>query len=160
MLDRWSAAWRACPRPAPSDRPGCWSGDFNATLDHAELRDVIDRGYRDAGDETGDGPDAAPGRRATSCRRPVTIDHILADERFGIVGLRGRGPAGQRPPRGLRAAGADTRALRLHSRAWRRCAAALRFPAGGDLFEAHPAVVGAERRRQLVAADLLTPPVP
>lgn len=31
------------------------SGDFNATLDHRSLRSVLGRGYRDAGDETGNG---------------------------------------------------------------------------------------------------------
>ena len=62
------------------------AGDFNATLDHAELRRVLGRGYADAGDELGSG------LRATwpSHRRfppPVTIDHVLADTRVGARSL-------------------------------------------------------------------------
>lgn len=65
--------------------PWLLAGDFNATLDHAVLRDVLDRGYRDAAAETGNGllptwPD--DNRR----RLPplIAIDHVLADERIGI----------------------------------------------------------------------------
>lgn len=75
--------------------PWLLAGDFNATLDHAVLRKVLDRGYRDAASVTGDGllptwPD--DNRR----RLPplIAIDHVLADERlgiedFGVEGLPG-----------------------------------------------------------------------
>ena len=35
--------------------PWVWIGDFNATLDHSRLCEVLDRGYRDAGDVAGMG---------------------------------------------------------------------------------------------------------
>lgn len=79
--------WRAGLRDLPSTGRGTpWvlAGDFNATLDHAELRKVLDRGYRDAADVTGRGLEATwPSNRALP--PPVTIDHVLADERIGIV---------------------------------------------------------------------------
>ena len=38
-----------------SGAPRVLLGDFNATLDQVQLRDVVDRGYRDAGDVAGKG---------------------------------------------------------------------------------------------------------
>jgi endonuclease/exonuclease/phosphatase family metal-dependent hydrolase len=59
-------------------------GDFNATLDHSKLREALDRGYRDAAAVAGEGleptwPDDG------SLGPVITIDHVLADERLGIV---------------------------------------------------------------------------
>jgi endonuclease/exonuclease/phosphatase (EEP) superfamily protein YafD len=59
-------------------------GDFNATLDHRELREVVDRGYVDAGDAMGGGLQPTWPERLV--RPGVTIDHILADERAAITG--------------------------------------------------------------------------
>jgi endonuclease/exonuclease/phosphatase (EEP) superfamily protein YafD len=78
-------AWRAGLRALPAtDRNTVriLAGDFNATLDHAELRRVLDRGYEDAAAETGVGLRATwpTGRRLPP---PVTIDHVLADARCG-----------------------------------------------------------------------------
>lgn len=79
--------WRAALRSLPSSGRGApWvlAGDFNATLDQAELRDVLDRGYRDAGDVTGKG--LLPTWPAHWGFPPyVTIDHVLADTRLGIA---------------------------------------------------------------------------
>jgi endonuclease/exonuclease/phosphatase family metal-dependent hydrolase len=58
-------------------------GDFNATLDHREFREVVDRGYVDAGDATGGG--LAPTWPERLARPGVTIDHVLADERVAIT---------------------------------------------------------------------------
>ena len=79
----WRADLRVVPRATPDSRVRILAGDFNATLDHAELRDLLDSGYVDAADEVG------AGLRATwpDDRRlppPVTIDHVLADERAGV----------------------------------------------------------------------------
>jgi endonuclease/exonuclease/phosphatase (EEP) superfamily protein YafD len=63
------------------------AGDFNATLDHAEFRRVLDRGYEDAADQVGTGLRAtwpANGRLTL----PVTIDHVIADERCGVRDVR------------------------------------------------------------------------
>jgi endonuclease/exonuclease/phosphatase family metal-dependent hydrolase len=56
-------------------------GDFNATLDHHELRRILDRGYADAADATGDGLRTTwpAGRRFPP---EITIDHVLADRRI------------------------------------------------------------------------------
>ena len=79
----WRADLRAVPRATPGGRLRILAGDFNATLDHAELRRLLDSGYVDAADEVG------AGLRATwpDDRRlppPVTIDHVLADARAGV----------------------------------------------------------------------------
>jgi endonuclease/exonuclease/phosphatase family metal-dependent hydrolase len=58
------------------------AGDFNATLDHATLRSLIDRGYADAADRTGAG--LVPTWGLGSARPPLTIDHVLVDERCAV----------------------------------------------------------------------------
>ncbi len=93
-----------CRAPSRAAPPWVLPGDFNATLDHAELRRVLDLGYRDAGDVTGNGliptwPEF--GHHLP----PITIDHILAQRGIRDPLLRGRGHPGERPPRRLRAAG-------------------------------------------------------
>jgi len=80
---RWREALERLPS-AGSGAPWLLVGDFNATLDHAALRAVIERGYRDAGEATGKGLEAT-----WPADRPVppliTIDHVLADRRLGIA---------------------------------------------------------------------------
>jgi endonuclease/exonuclease/phosphatase (EEP) superfamily protein YafD len=79
--------WEEALASLPSGGRGApWllAGDFNATLDQSQLRDVLDRGYRDAGDVAGEGLEPtfpASGHLIP----PVTIDHVLADRRLGIV---------------------------------------------------------------------------
>ncbi len=63
------------------------AGDFNATLDHAELRRLIGTGYRDAAAEVGRG--LTPtwpyyGRRSLVVPK-VTIDHVLVN---GAIAVR------------------------------------------------------------------------
>lgn len=80
-------AWRAGLESLPSTGAGAaWvlAGDFNATLDHAELRDVIRRGYRDAGEVLGDGLTTTWPYDGEWIPR-ITIDHVLADERIGVA---------------------------------------------------------------------------
>jgi endonuclease/exonuclease/phosphatase family metal-dependent hydrolase len=62
------------------------AGDFNATLDHAELRRLLGTGYRDAADEVGDA--LAPtwpfyGPRSWLTPR-VTLDHVLVPHDVGV----------------------------------------------------------------------------
>jgi endonuclease/exonuclease/phosphatase (EEP) superfamily protein YafD len=75
----------AAPAPAP---PRVLAGDFNATLDHAELRRVLDRGYRDAAEQAGVAlrPTWPAGRRILPPQ--VTIDHVLADRRIRVISAR------------------------------------------------------------------------
>lgn len=98
----WRSGLRALPRARASAAGGragvgggplrVLAGDFNATLDHLPVRELLATGYRDAADVTGHGftatwpqGGALPG---------VAIDHVLADERmsvraFGVYPLRG-----------------------------------------------------------------------
>jgi endonuclease/exonuclease/phosphatase (EEP) superfamily protein YafD len=71
--------------PAPSsDVIRILAGDFNASLDHSPLRDVIAGGYTDAGDATGTG--LHPTWPADWRIPPmITIDHVLYDKRASAV---------------------------------------------------------------------------
>ncbi len=73
------------PRPDPAGPPRIVAGDFNATLDHKPLRDLIGRGYRDAAATDGAGLVGTWGAygRGPSLP-PVTIDHVLVDRRIGV----------------------------------------------------------------------------
>lgn len=79
--------WRQSIEKLPAaDEPGTQLlvGDFNATLDHVELRDLIDTGYSDAAEKTGDG--LAPTWPAGRVIPPgVTIDHVLADPALEVL---------------------------------------------------------------------------
>jgi endonuclease/exonuclease/phosphatase family metal-dependent hydrolase len=84
-IGEWQAALEDLPS-AGAGTPWVLAGDFNATLDHAELRDVLARGYRDAGDVTGKGLEPTfPTMGHGSLPPAITIDHVLADERLGIA---------------------------------------------------------------------------
>ena len=80
--DEWDDDLRALPE-ASETLLRIMLGDFNATLDHDEFRDLLDRGYADVADELGDGLTTTwPEQR----RLPplVTIDHVIVDSRIGI----------------------------------------------------------------------------
>ena len=77
-VGEWSAALGSLPT-AGAGVPWVLPGDFNATLDHAELRDLLGRGYGDAADVAGEGleptwprgpHDAAADRDRPRPRRP------------------------------------------------------------------------------------------
>jgi endonuclease/exonuclease/phosphatase (EEP) superfamily protein YafD len=78
----WGHDLAALP-PASTAPLRILAGDFNATLDHAELRRLIGTGYVDAAAQVGAGlvPTWPVGRRFPP---PVTIDHVLADHRIGV----------------------------------------------------------------------------
>ena len=80
---QWRSDLRALPRADPGGTLRVLPGDFNATLDHDELREILDSGYVDAADRAGKGliPTWPTGRRIPP---PVTIDHVLADQRIGV----------------------------------------------------------------------------
>jgi endonuclease/exonuclease/phosphatase family metal-dependent hydrolase len=83
--DEELALWRETLERLPSaekDSLRILAGDFNATLDHHDLRRVIDRGYDDAADAAGEGLRSTwPVDRR---RPPVAIDHVLVDERIAV----------------------------------------------------------------------------
>jgi endonuclease/exonuclease/phosphatase (EEP) superfamily protein YafD len=84
MLGGWRDDLAAEPRTDPDGTPRILLGDFNSTLDHKPLRDLIAGGYRDAADATGRGLIGTWGPYDGDPLPPVTIDHVLADRRLGV----------------------------------------------------------------------------
>jgi endonuclease/exonuclease/phosphatase family metal-dependent hydrolase len=79
-LKWWRADLAAEPTPRPDGPLRVLLGDFNSTLDHAPVRALIRRGYRDAADATGKGLAPTWGTRVP----PITLDHVLVDKRIGV----------------------------------------------------------------------------
>jgi endonuclease/exonuclease/phosphatase (EEP) superfamily protein YafD len=80
----WRDALAALPASDSRGDVQILAGDFNATLDHPELRDLLGRGYTDAADAVGAGlkwtwPALRRGRAL-----PLTIDHVLVDKRVKV----------------------------------------------------------------------------
>jgi endonuclease/exonuclease/phosphatase (EEP) superfamily protein YafD len=83
-VDRWEEALESLPRPERGI-PWVLAGDFNATFDQAEFRDIVGGGYRDAGEATGKGLEPTWPSREVFPWGLMTIDHILADRRLGVA---------------------------------------------------------------------------
>jgi endonuclease/exonuclease/phosphatase (EEP) superfamily protein YafD len=84
VLDDWRDDLADEPRAEPDGAVRILLGDFNATLDHKALRDLIASGYRDAADTVGKGLIGTWGPYDGDLIPPVTIDHVLADARIGV----------------------------------------------------------------------------
>lgn len=83
MFAGWSSDIREQLPADENATPRILLGDFNATLDHKVLRDLIATGYRDAADTVGKGlVPTWPARGGSNGL--VTIDHVLVDERIGV----------------------------------------------------------------------------
>ncbi|HKF81336.1 MAG TPA: endonuclease/exonuclease/phosphatase family protein [Solirubrobacterales bacterium] len=80
----WREGLESLPA-AGGDPPWVLIGDFNSTLDVSLLRETIDRGYRDAGDVAGKGLVPTWPNADHTLPPLITIDHVLADDRLGIV---------------------------------------------------------------------------
>jgi endonuclease/exonuclease/phosphatase family metal-dependent hydrolase len=81
-IPNWRADLRSMPAAPPSGPVQLLAGDFNSTLDHDALRELIGRGYRDAAEAAGAGLRGTwRGTRAP----PVTIDHVLVSERCAVL---------------------------------------------------------------------------
>jgi endonuclease/exonuclease/phosphatase (EEP) superfamily protein YafD len=82
-----TARWRGqlSALPAPGDSPRILAGDFNATLDHAQFRRLLRRGYVDAASQVGNGLSPTwgpqPGRRPAL----LAIDHVLTDQHCAVL---------------------------------------------------------------------------
>lgn len=72
----WQRMLRAMPAPRDGATPRILAGDFNGTLDHREIRRLIDRGWFDAADATGDALKTT-WPVTTRLRPELTIDHVL-----------------------------------------------------------------------------------
>ncbi len=82
-VGEWEESLASLPSTG-SGTPWVLAGDFNATLDQSQFRDLLDRGYRDAGDVAGKGLEPTFPREGHLIP-PITIDHVLADRRLAIV---------------------------------------------------------------------------
>ncbi len=85
-LATWAQGLRQQPTLTVDGPMRVLVGDFNATLDHVELRRLLDTGYRDAASVVGKGltptwPYFGPRRGITP---KVAIDHVLTDRRIGV----------------------------------------------------------------------------
>jgi endonuclease/exonuclease/phosphatase (EEP) superfamily protein YafD len=84
-FDRWREALEGLPAAGGAGAPWVLVGDFNATFDQAEFRDLVDGGYRDAGEATGKGLEATWPSDKVFPWGLMTIDHVLADNRVGVA---------------------------------------------------------------------------
>jgi endonuclease/exonuclease/phosphatase family metal-dependent hydrolase len=84
VLGDWRSDLARQPRAEPNGTPRILLGDFNATLDHKPLRELIAQGYRDAADADGAGLIGTWGPYSGQPLPPVTIDHVLVDGRIGV----------------------------------------------------------------------------
>ena len=77
--DVWRRDLNRLPPTLPA-RVRMLAGDFNATWDHATFRHLLDSGYLDAAEQTGNGlvPTWA------GWGPPLTIDHVLFDRRCAV----------------------------------------------------------------------------
>lgn len=82
-----TARWRSqlSALPAPGGSPRILAGDFNATLDHAQFRLLLRRGYLDAASEVGHGLSPTWGPRPGRRLALLAIDHVLTDRRCAVL---------------------------------------------------------------------------
>ncbi|MGH3301619.1 MAG: endonuclease/exonuclease/phosphatase family protein [Streptosporangiaceae bacterium] len=99
---RATARWRGqlSALPAPGDSPLVLAGDFNATLDHAQFRQLLRHGYVDAASQAGNGLVGTWGPQPRRSLTLLAIDHILVDHRWAVLSTSAH-----------RLAGSDHRAL-------------------------------------------------
>ncbi|MFG1672807.1 endonuclease/exonuclease/phosphatase family protein [Micromonospora sp. NPDC049282] len=84
VVPDWWTDQRAQPPATPGAGISVLAGDFNATLDHAALRELIATGYTDAADAAGAGLAGTWGPYDGDPIPPVTIDHVLVDRRIAV----------------------------------------------------------------------------
>jgi len=82
-----TARWRRqlAGLPVAGSEPCILAGDFNATLDHARFREVLDRGYVDAASQAGQGLTLTWGPRPGRHPTLLAIDHVLTGPRCAVI---------------------------------------------------------------------------
>jgi endonuclease/exonuclease/phosphatase (EEP) superfamily protein YafD len=82
-----AAMWRGqlSALPDPGADPLILAGDFNATLDHAQFRLLLRRGYEDAASQAGNGLVPTWGPRPDRRLALLAIDHVLTDRRCATL---------------------------------------------------------------------------
>lgn len=86
MTEQWRNDLAALPSARRDGPIEIMAGDFNSTLDHEALRDLIGTGYIDAADATGDGMTGTwqpMGALGTILPR-VRLDRVLVDDRVAV----------------------------------------------------------------------------
>jgi endonuclease/exonuclease/phosphatase (EEP) superfamily protein YafD len=83
---RAAARWRGelAALPPPGSLPVILAGDFNATIDHAQFRRLLHRGYVDAARQAGNGLVLTWGPEPRGHPALLTIDHVLIDPRCAV----------------------------------------------------------------------------
>jgi endonuclease/exonuclease/phosphatase family metal-dependent hydrolase len=71
--------------PSAGQPPAVLAGDFNATLDHLQLRRLLRRGYADAAEQAGRGLTPTWGPWPSRPPRLLALDHVLIDTRFAVL---------------------------------------------------------------------------
>ena len=82
-----TARWRSqlSALPAPGEGPRILAGDFNATLDHAQFRRLLRRGYVDAASQAGHGLSLTWGPQPGQRQALLAIDHVLIDRCCAVL---------------------------------------------------------------------------
>lgn len=78
----WKKEMARLPRPDSSGPVRILAGDFNSTADHATFRDLLGAGYTDAALSRGKGFSTT--WPSSGFPPPVTIDHVLVDQRVAV----------------------------------------------------------------------------
>lgn len=72
--------------PPPENRVSIVLGDFNATVDHATFRSLLDQGWRDAAVEAGEGLSMTfDGLVDDAPALPMAIDHVLVSRSIAVL---------------------------------------------------------------------------
>ena len=92
---RWVAQLAQLSRmDMPADRPLVLAGDFNATLDHGPLRELVVNGFRDAFVESGRGLGATWPRWRGLVPPVMRLDHVFVSQQFTVMSIREQTSAG------------------------------------------------------------------
>jgi endonuclease/exonuclease/phosphatase (EEP) superfamily protein YafD len=81
---RWTREMTLQPRATPAGPVRILLGDFNSTLDHKRLRQLVGSGYTDAAEAAGAGLRPTWFGLVARFVPPVVIDHVLVDRRIGV----------------------------------------------------------------------------
>ncbi|EID54770.1 endonuclease/exonuclease/phosphatase family protein [Saccharomonospora xinjiangensis] len=80
---QWRSDLAGLPPASSAGFARILAGDFNATLDHAAFRHILDAGYVDAAESTGNALVTTWPRRRLG--PPVTLDHVLVENGAAVL---------------------------------------------------------------------------
>ncbi|WP_382380730.1 endonuclease/exonuclease/phosphatase family protein [Lentzea rhizosphaerae] len=82
--EAWQRELAGLPSPDSTGAIRVLAGDFNATLDHVGITRLLNKGYVDAADQVGKGLIHTWPSDSGIWPPPVTIDHVLVDQRCPV----------------------------------------------------------------------------